>query len=65
MDAERYLRDKARLNQALNGELDAIGDEIVTIMQKYNIDSAPEIAFDVCRYTIETLYLNRLKCPEY
>lgn len=65
MDAARHLRDKARLDQALNGELEEASNEIGLILRKHNIDSAPEIAFDVCRYTIEKMYLARLRCPEY
>lgn len=65
MDARTHLLEEKRLDQALNRNLDSIENEIAQILIRYNIDSMPGIAFDVCKHTIEKLYLSRLNLPEY
>lgn len=64
MDAEKHVREKERLNQALNGELDSFVESAKTLFLKYNIDSMPGIGFDLCRYVIEELHIARLNLPE-
>lgn len=46
MDAERHLKEKERLNQALDGNLDRIVEDIVTALKKNNIEHSPGIAFE-------------------
>ena len=57
MDAERHLKEKERLNQALNGNLAQAVEDVTAALRKNNIDYSPGIAFDVCVYTIEELHL--------
>lgn len=67
LDLEKHILEGDRLNQTLNGKLLEASSEIRSVMHKYNIDSMPGIAFDVCRYSIEEEYLNKLniaECPE-
>lgn len=60
VDIEKHIENKKRLNQALNSSLSEIQNEISDVMKKYNIDAMPELAFDVCQYIIEELYMERL-----
>ncbi len=61
MNAAKYLRDKERLSQALNGQdaLDSVVTDITSALQKYNLDMMPETAFDVMCFTLETIHLGK------
>lgn len=65
MDAERHLKEKERLNQALNGNLAQAVEDVTAALRKNNIDYSPGIAFDVCVYTIEELHLEKLNLSKY
>ena len=65
MDAERHLKEKERLNQALNGNLARAVEDVTAALRKNNIDYSPGIAFDVCVYTIEELHLEKLNLSKY
>ena len=60
MDAEKHVREKERLNQALNGNLDKITEDIKNVLRKNNIDLSPGLAIDTCVYVIEELHLEKL-----
>lgn len=64
MDAEKYIRNRKRLNQATHQNLDEITQKLGNVLKAYNIDVMPETAFDVCCYVIESLYLERLNLPK-
>ena len=59
MDAAKYLREKERLSQALNGQenLDSVVSAITDTLKKYNLSLMPETAFDVMCFTLETIHL--------
>jgi len=61
VDAAKYLRDKGRLSQALNGQenLDGAVTDITNALQKHNLDMMPETAFDVMCFTLETIHLGK------
>lgn len=63
MEAEKYLRDKKRLSQALSGEerLQNAVTDITAILRSYNLDTMPETAFDVMTFALETLHLDNFK----
>lgn len=65
MNAEKHLREKERLNQALNGKLAQATEDIVAALRKNNIEYSPGIAFDVCVYAIEELHLEKLNLSKY
>lgn len=60
MDAEKHVREKERLNQALNGKLTQAVDDIKDALRRNNIEHSAGIAVDVCIYAIEELHLERL-----
>ena len=65
MTAEHYIQEKDRLSQAMNGQdrlLEAVSD-ITKALSKYNLDIMPETAFDVMRFTLETIHLEKFN-PE-
>ena len=64
MNVEKHIREKERLNQALNGKLDLLTNSMKALFKEYNIDLMPGVAFDVCRHVIEKLHLDRLNLPE-
>ena len=53
MNAEKYLEEKARLSQALNGQENL--DSAVTAITDVNL--MPGTAFDVMCFTLETMHL--------
>nr|DAV93398.1 MAG TPA: hypothetical protein [Caudoviricetes sp.] len=57
MNAEKYLEEKARLSQALNGQenLDSAVTAITDVLKKYNLNLMPGTAFDVMCFTLETI----------
>ena len=65
MNAERHLREKESLNQALNGNLARALEDIIAALRKNNIDYSSGIAFDVCAYAIEELHLEKLNFSKY
>lgn len=65
MTAEHYIQEKKRLSQSMNGQdrlLEAVSD-ITKTLSKYNLDIMPETAFDVMRFTLETIHLEKFN-PE-
>lgn len=65
MDAEKHIKEKERLNQALNGKLDSFVWDAKALLTEYNVDSMPGVGFDLCRYAIEELHMDRLNLPEW
>lgn len=65
MDAEKHIKEKERLNQALNGKLDSFVVAVKVLLTEYNVDSMPGVGFDLCRYVIEELHMDRLNLPEW
>lgn len=66
MTAERYIQEKERLSQAMNGQdrlMEAVKD-ITEILEKHNIRLAPGTAFDVMAFTLETIHLGKMELPE-
>lgn len=61
MTAEKYLREKERLSQALGSpeKLKGVTTAIVDTLTKYNLDGMPETAFDVMCFTLETIHLEK------
>lgn len=47
MDAEKHVREKERLNQALNGNLDKITEDIKNVLRKNNLERSKTIDY-VC-----------------
>lgn len=64
-DIEKHMREKKRLNQALDEKLPAMQDELEDVLKKYGVDAMPGLAHDVCCFVIEELYLKRFNLPEY
>ena len=60
LDAEKHVREKERLNQALNGNLTQAVDDIKDALRRNNIEHSAGLAVDVCIYAIEELHLERL-----
>ena len=65
MDAEKHIREKERLNQALSGKLPEVQNELGQVFRKYGVDAMPSLAHDVSCYVIEELYLESFNLPEY
>lgn len=65
MDAEKHIKKKERLDQALNGELSAFVEAIKELLKTYNLDLTPGIALDAFTYTLEELHLEKLNVPEW
>lgn len=65
MDAEKHIREKERLNQALSNRLSEMQSEMEQLFKKYDIDAMPGLAHDVSCYVIEELYLSRFSLPKY
>ena len=66
VEAEKYLQEKERLSQALNGQenLDGAVTAITDALKKYNLDLMPGTAFDVMCFTLETIHLDKYDAPE-
>lgn len=66
MKAEEYIKEKERLSQALNGEekLNAAITDIALALERNGIDLMPGIAFDVMKFTLETLHLEKFNLPD-
>ncbi len=60
MNAEKYIINKERLNNALNGRLESITNDIKEVLEKYNIESMKELSYDVFCFLLETLHLDKL-----
>lgn len=65
IDIEKHIREKERLNQALNEKFPNIQKDMEDIFKKYGIDAMPGLAHDVSCFVIEELYLKRFNLPEY
>lgn len=66
MDAEKYLKEKERLSQAMNGRdrlMEAMRD-ITEALSKYNLHVTPNLTFDVVKFTLETLHLEKFSLPD-
>lgn len=65
MDATKYLKEKERLSQALNGQknLDGAVTAITDALKKYNLNMMPGTAFDVMCFTLETIHLGKYDAP--
>ena len=59
MDIEKHIREKERLNQALDGKLTTAQNELEELFKKYRIDAMPGLAHDFSSFVIEDLYLKR------
>ena len=64
--AEKYLMEKERLSRALNGQenLDGAVTAITDALKEYNLNLMPGTAFDVMRFTLETIHLQNYDAPE-
>ncbi len=60
MNAEKYIINKERLNNALNGRLESITNDIKEVLEKYNIEFMKELSYDVFCFLLETLHLDKL-----
>ena len=65
IDAEKHIREKERLNQALNENLPNVQTDLEDVFKKYGIDAMPSLAHDVSCFVIEELYLKRFNLPKY
>lgn len=65
MNAEKYVIDKERLNNALNGRLENITNDIKEVLKKYNIESMKELSYDVFCFILETLHLDKLDIDSF
>jgi len=63
MNVEKHIRDKERLNQALNGKLDPLAHSMKELLEEYNIDLTPGVAFDTYCYVLEELHLDKFNLP--
>ena len=61
MNAEKYIINKERLNNALNGRLESITNDIKEVLEKYNIESMKELSYDVFCFLLEALHLDKLE----
>lgn len=66
MNAEKYLQEKERLSQALNGQdnLDSAVTAINDALKKCRLDKMPGTAFDVMCFVLQTNHLQRYDLPE-
>ena len=65
MEAGKHVREKERLNQALNGKLSQAVDDIKNALRKNNIEHSAGMAVDVCIYAIEELHMERLNLSRF
>lgn len=65
MNAEKYVIDKERLNNALNGRLENITNDIKEVLKKYSIEPMPELSYDVFCFILETLHLDKLDIDSF
>ena len=64
MEIEKHVREKERLNQALDGELATAQNELEELFKKYRMDAMPGLAYDFSNFVIEELYLKRFSLPK-
>lgn len=66
MTAEHYMHEKERLSQAMNGQDRLVGvmKDITGTLEKYNLHVTPSLAFDVVKFTLETLHLEKFNLPD-
>lgn len=65
MNVKKHVEEEKRLNQALGGRLLEVQKDLKEVMIKYNLGAMPELAFDVSRYVIEELHIERINLPMY
>ena len=65
MDIYKHIRERERLNQALNEKLPMAQSDLEEFFKKYGLDAMPGLAHDVSCYVIEELYLGRFNLSEY
>ncbi len=61
MDAEKHVKEKQRLEQSLGDKFTNVQNGIKEVLVKSNIDVTPELALDICRYTIEEMCLEKIR----
>jgi len=59
MIVEKYIKEEKRLNNALNGRLENITNDIKEVLKKYNIESMPELSYDIFCLALETLHIDK------
>lgn len=64
MDVNKHIKEKERLDQALNGRLDKIVSSLKKVFEENNIDSMPELSLDVCSYAIREIWLSKFNLPK-
>lgn len=65
MDIGNHERNKKRLSQTLNGDLDNATTDMIAVLRKYNLDAMPETAHDFMCYVLETIHLGAMNLHEY
>lgn len=67
MNAEKYLKEKEWLSQALNGEenLKNAVTDITAVLKKFNLDAQPRTAFDFMIFTLETIHLEKFTVSDF
>ena len=65
MDIGNHKRNKKRLSQTLNGDLDNATTDMIAVLRKYNLDAMPETAHDFMCYVLETIHLGAMNLHEY
>lgn len=65
MNVEKYINEKERLNNALNGRLEDVENDINEVLKKYNIESMPELSYDVFCFALETLHLDKFDIDKF
>lgn len=65
VDTEKYDRNKKRLSQAMNGDLDNATTDTIAVLKKYNLDAMPETTYDFMCYVLETIHLEAMNLHEY
>lgn len=65
MSAEEYIREKERLSQALNGQenLASAVTAITDALSQFNLNLMPKTAFDVFKFTLETIHMASFNLP--
>lgn len=64
LDVKKHIKEKERLDQALNGGLDKIVYSLKKVFEENNIDSMPELSSDVCSYAIEEIWFSKFNLPK-
>lgn len=62
-DIDKYIKERKRLNLAMNGRLDEALTDLLAIFQKYNIDMMPSFTYELCLFAVQNFQLKRVKLP--